>query len=74
MYCFDPLSRHMTINHLPHNSIYLQYILSLRAIENNVGKTENAGYKHYVPFPQCEERMFQMALHSINPLPYNAYF
>ena len=32
----------------------------LERVENIVGKGENAGYQHFLPFPQC----FQMASHS----------
>ena len=38
---------------------------ALRRVENIVGKRENAGYQHFLFFPQCSQK------DSFNPFPHN---
>ena len=68
------------INYLPSNKINVTYKMNfvIGNVENIVGKGENAGYQHFLLFPQCfQKASFSKSLkvgivwESFIPLPYN---
>ena len=44
---------HRCYNHLPHNDYYRLMTQRKNAIENVVGKGENASNQHFILFPKC---------------------
>ena len=46
------------INYLPSNKINVTYKMNfvIGNVENIVGKGENAGYQHFLLFPQCFQK------------------
>ena len=68
----DPLKKYWSLNSLPNNKIYglskskaladdkinvsEKLKFDLGRVENIVGKGENAGYQHFLLFPQCFQK------------------
>ena len=55
------------------NQIFTQNIkVVFHRIENIVGKEENAGYQHFLPFPQCFAKVFSSSASKVVIVWYSA--